>query len=228
MVSGASHTASVYLTLTISYDRYMAICRPFSRQRLTQNLQIILVLVISVFLSPTMVYLPPWFLDLYLSQNWIFLSGLAFTLRALFELFLPLIAISVLSVLVSIELRNSDAKWANSLSTMRRQESSTITKLLMTIVTVFILCHIPSVMYTILTAIFYFSHEREEYRYTLSDVLWDNLNILFGSFQMLNSSCNFIIYAARDKNFRAALKSLFVRRQSRNTSGQKAGTSATC
>ncbi len=203
----------------------MAICRPFSQECMGQRLQIVLVLAIAVSLSP--LFLPPWLQHLYLPMNWTTsLVGVAAILKALLEILLPFMAISALSLLVSRELKSADAKWASSPS-MQRRDSSAVTKLLMTIVTLFLLCHVLSVINTILTAFFYFSEEREEQ--DLLDMVWANLLTLSESFQMLNSSCNFVIYAARDRNFRTVLKSTLqsalVRRSSKNTAGQTEKTS---
>ncbi len=210
LVSGSSHTASVYLTLAISYNRYLAICRPFSRrQRLGERWQVALALAAATVLSP--LFLPDWFLLRYLPGDWALSLFLTASLaKALLQVLLPFSAIAVLTVLVLKELRSADAEWASSLSTRGRRETSAVTRLLLTVAALFLLCHVPSVMLYVLSVHLFFPRGGAEEAPDLSEAAW-LLNLLTASdfFAMLNSSCNFVVYAARDGRFRAALASAF-------------------
>ena len=228
-VAMITETATVYLTLLVTFNRYVSVCKLQAQPRnknykTSARLQVLGVIVFSCVYN-----LPRFFefeikpanaagkqvialddskLALNKFYNIIYTNCAYFIVMFLF----PLVVLLYLNRQLILALREMKQRRARLGNTESRSEED-ITRMLVTVVVVFFVCQAPGLVTQILgrtlsmdericpSAYFYYAR--------ISDMLI-----------VLNSSVNFIIYCFCNKRFRDNLRGLLCRGQTTNEFGQ--------
>lgn len=168
-------------------------CHPFAeRSCLTRvNGMVVISFAVAIVYTAYELLLPS-FIDLGLSTLY---AG------ALLHCLLPFVAITVFSLLVLRQIRLADQQWAKQ--RQRSHDPRKVTAILLLICLIFLACHLPFVVRNlcILAQVGGLSSQ---------DVLkpWIKWSGEVAHVTIvLNSACNFVIYATRDARFRDAITS---------------------
>ena len=218
-VASIALTASVYSTVFICFDRYIAICRPAllgccgGSEEATSWAMIVGIVMFSVIynfskffefrtftidgfgttISPT---------NLRLSKSYIFYYN--FVSNFIFMGALPMLMMIILNVLIIKEINKANKQRARL--TERHQSTATVTAMLMTIILVFLICH----------SIKFFINGYEVFTNGFKDIvrlpIWLDYLISISHWLLtLNSSVNMFIYLHKDPRFRAVFKRKVMR-----------------
>ena len=218
-----SVSASVFLTVAITMERYYAVCFPHTYQtRLAGKGHwcIIMSNILPVFFAAILFNMPKILqLTRIVSLAEIFPDTRSYIkVGIISQVFHPLVTTCVIPILMLSFLNLSILRGSRKKSQSRAMIRTDITmaKTMMTIVTVFIILNIPRMvlaLYEVSTIPDIVQcYERNCYYY-LSSRRWV-MDILVRYLVMLNSSINFIIYCFVGSNFRNTLKQVFIREES--------------
>ena len=208
-----SQTATIWLTVLVGVNRYIAVCKPYQAARLCTvrqaKIQLSVVVVFSVLYNVPRFfeyYVQPETVDnaTYFRPNLTTLGGNKLytviydnILYMLFMLILPLVSLTLLNILLIRELKKLNRKRAE-MQSARQQQDNNVTLVLIIVVLVFIVCQSPALVTKFMWSVlddtarecggpqFYFSK--------LSNLL-----------VITNSSVNFIVYFMFNTRFRQIL-----------------------
>lgn len=200
-----AHTASIYLTLLISIERYIAVCHPlkakaFCTKNQAKSTVLVLFLMSSIYNIPRFfeytliemaddsgIYYSLQFT--YLRKNDIFIEIYIHWLYFFIIFLIPLTGIISLNLMIYRKV-NALNRLRIKLTSMQIQEIN-LTPMLFCVVIVFFFCLLPSVIVNILEAFFVEFLKQNAWLVPLSNFL-----------VAVNSSVNFIIYVVLVEKFR--------------------------
>lgn len=218
-----AQTMTVWIVLLVTIDRYLAVCRPFSRHLRTRG-QVQVAVAAVVLLAA--VYNIPLFFEREIVYDLDECSGRV-TVRAtttslrysqvyyvlyktscylVFRAIGPLVLLLVLNILLVQALRNNRIRHqCHSSAAARSKHRENLTLMLVVVVSVFITCQLPDVVLRLAinqtVSIPRQAVERDFYRY---------VNAVTNVLLTLNSSVNFIIYCLVGKKFRRIFVKTFL------------------
>lgn len=204
-----THTATVWMTVLLAANRYIAICRPFQAQRcLTLSrakLQVIAVFAFSVIYNLPRIFqveikrdketgkISPSFTHIGPSS----MFGRVYTnyLYSIFMLVLPLILLIILNARLVYALRASNHRMRRNSVTHTEVQDDNITFIMVIIIVVFMVCQTPDRVFQIISTNLRSKHPLNHY-----------LQCFFNMLVVINSSSNFLIYYMFRKRFRKILR----------------------
>lgn len=210
-LASVSQTATIWVTVLVAVNRYIAVCKPYQAPRLCTvrqaKIQLATVLILAVL------YNVPKFAESYveydpvenclkprhteLGDSFIFMLIYDNILYMIFMMILPLLILSVLNIRLVKALKELSRKRAE-MQSARQQQDNNVTLVLIIVVLVFIICQTPALANKFMWSVldndaracggfqFYFSR--------LSNVL-----------VIINSAVNFVIYFFFNTRFRQVL-----------------------
>ncbi len=215
-------TTSIWLTVIVSVERCLAVCQPLLAHWIC-TAQKVNACVLLVFLVATLVNIPRFFErevvrgddnETFVSQDVIDLTRNKFyryvycTAVYFFFLFLiPMSVMTLFTVRLIKKIRRANIDWENftrrprrssmthkNLIALRKNES-TITRISLLIIIIFIMCGTPDLVIKTLVIIWDFR-----------DNIWIvSMTAVSNMLLVLNSACNFVIYCLVGRKFRTAL-----------------------
>ncbi|TMS34132.1 hypothetical protein L596_001775 [Steinernema carpocapsae] len=222
-ISHISQTGSVYITVTVTIERYLAVCYPRRNKRYCTShgsaLTILCVTCFAILFNCTkffeleVVRNPPcedgvnWqsylLLPSRLAQNPIYSQVYVLWLTNIVMVFLPFLTLLVLNSIIAYTIKKSLNKLSGESITGRnelKEKSREATMVLITIVFIFLLCNFWGFVLTLLEQVLdaeFLMVENKTF-YTFSR---EAINLL----AIVNSSINFVIYLIFGKDFRKEL-----------------------
>ncbi|TMS34133.1 hypothetical protein L596_001775 [Steinernema carpocapsae] len=219
-ISHISQTGSVYITVTVTIERYLAVCYPRRNKRYCTShgsaLTILCVTCFAILFNCTkffeleVVRNPPcedgvnWqsylLLPSRLAQNPIYSQVYVLWLTNIVMVFLPFLTLLVLNSIIAYTIKKSLNKLSGESITGRnelKEKSREATMVLITIVFIFLLCNFWGFVLTLLEQVLdaeFLMVENKTF-YTFSR---EAINLL----AIVNSSINFVIYLIFGKDFR--------------------------
>lgn len=207
-------TASVYLTLTVTLERYVAVCHPLRARALcTYGRARIYVIVIIVF---SVCYNVPRFLEVDLKKHvddefdfgycitatdlradYTYINIYIHWLYLVFVYFIPFSGLMFFNAMIYQQVRKANRE-RQRLSRTEKREIGLAT-MLFCVVIVFLCCNILALLINIIEA---FSQE-----------IYDRLVKTSNLFVTINSSVNFIIYVTFGEKFKRIFLLLFCKRR---------------
>ena len=215
-------TTSIWLTVIISIERYLAVCQPLLAHRIC-TVHKVNACVLLVFLIATSVNIPRFFERKVVKDNdnvtyvskdvvnitnnsiyrYIYCSAVYF----LFLFLVPMTVMSLFTAKLIMKIRRANMDWEiftrrprrssmthKNLIALRKNES-TITRISLLIIIIFIMCGTPDLVVKTLVTIWNFRH----------NVWLVSLTAVSNMLLVLNSACNFVIYCLVGRKFRSAL-----------------------
>lgn len=230
ILSYVLHTVSVWITVTLSIFRYIAIRFPFHQKRycsmkrtkITVTVVILLCMCISIPNALSYEFLVvkhngETLRLLHFNDHTIFgtkLMAISFWIMAIMVNFLPSLLLSVFSLLLIKTMKSSNKRRHELCNTVYRISNNTgrshqshsridkgteTTKLILTIVVLFVLTTLPQGILNLTAGI--------------SKTIFDGLIVHFGSLMdiltLVNSAVNFIIYCTMSMTFRTTFSQVF-------------------
>ncbi|ELT93072.1 hypothetical protein CAPTEDRAFT_225752 [Capitella teleta] len=214
-IAMTAQTATVWVTVLVGFNRFIAVCKPYKAPRLcTVNQakkQLAAVVICSIlfnlvrFFSSKVVitdYTPdgmatwaPAYTKL--GSNPIFLTFYSNVCYTIFLMILPLLILTVLNICLIRTLKELKRK-RQEMQSLRQQQDNNVTFVLIIVVVVFIVCQVPALVTQILWSVLP-DEERDcgGFQFYFSKV--SNMLVL------LNSSVNFCIYFLFNTRFRQIL-----------------------
>lgn len=210
----SAQTASVYLTLTVTLERYVAVCHPLRARALcTYGRARIYVVVIIIF---SICYNVPRFFEVDLSEYEDREFGFVYCITAsemradtnyiniyihwlylIFIYFIPFLSITFFNSMIYRQVRKANRE-RQRLSRTEKREIGLAT-MLFCVVIVFICCNILALLINIIEA--------------FSGKIYDRLVKTSNLFVTINSSVNFIIYVIFGEKFKRIFLLLFCKRR---------------
>ncbi|KAK6637117.1 hypothetical protein RUM43_010791 [Polyplax serrata] len=206
-----AQTVTVYLTLTVTLERFVAVCHPLQARSLcTYGRARLYVILIIVFAT---LYNLPRFLEasreehfeeefnttVYLirasplRQNELYISIYVYWLYLLFIYFLPFTFLAVLNAAIYRQVRRANLERAR-LSRLQKKEIGLATMLLCVVI-VFFFCNILALVNNLLEAFY--------------GVIYDQLVKTSNLLVTINSSVNFVVYVTFGEKFKRLFLKLF-------------------
>lgn len=210
-----AQTASVYLTLTVTLERYVAVCHPLRARALcTYGRARLYVIVIVIF---ALLYNIPRFLEVRIREiygdaefstifciaasdlraNPIYVKVYIHWLYLVFIYLLPFTSITFFNTMIYSQVRKANRE-RQRLSRTEKREIGLAT-MLFCVVIVFLLCNVLALVNNIL----------ESFYDQISDILVKTSNLLV----TINSSVNFLIYVIFGEKFKRIFLILFCKRR---------------
>lgn len=210
----SAQTASVYLTLTVTLERYVAVCHPLRARALcTYGRARIYVVVIIIF---SICYNIPRFFEVDLSEYDDSEFGFVYCITAsdlraderyiniyihwlylIFIYFIPFLSITYFNSMIYRQVRKANRE-RQRLSRTEKREIGLAT-MLFCVVIVFLCCNVLALLINIIEA--------------FSGKIYDRLVKTSNLFVTINSSVNFIIYVTFGEKFKRIFLLLFCKRR---------------
>ena len=211
--------ASIWLTVMLAVERYIAVCRPFLATKLCTvaraRIFIVIIFVLAVLIR--IVYFWQYTVTFYEHQNatWHFLDRLPFADHGFWHVYavlvdvllasvIPFIVLLVTNVLLIRAVRKStrylqsnQLTGAKSTSGAQREELQ-ITVMLISVIVVFFLCQSPYIIYVAINSV--------RPQNTATFAVFKSVAMLLLT---LKSAVNFILYCWFSERFRVTLKRTF-------------------
>jgi len=200
---------SIYMTVAISWERYLGICHPHSRFSRRSSL---------VFILPVVLISFAYTFPIFLRRKFSFANGKlvieyqrpeyfdddAYNVWAsmIFLTILPLVALLFLNVSIIAAVRKS----RNLQRTQNRIEGNS-SNILFCIVLIFLILHLPRVLYFSLYMYMYILYDYGSSLELLNYLEW--LSQITRLALLMNSSINFVIYSLVGSNFRTEVFEAF-------------------
>ncbi|XP_054271095.1 FMRFamide receptor [Macrosteles quadrilineatus] len=206
-----AQTVSVYLTLTVTLERFVAVCHPLQARSLCTygraKLYVVLIIIFSTLynlsrfweISVVEVYHPYTNTTVYMTQpselrkNNIYISVYIHWLYMVFIYFLPFSCLAVLNGAIYRQVRRANQE-RQRLSRLQKKEIGLATMLLCVVV-VFVVCNILPLVNNVL----------ENFYGIIVDQLTKTSNLLV----TFNSSINFVIYVIFGEKFKRLFLKMF-------------------
>ncbi|XP_059480856.1 FMRFamide receptor [Neocloeon triangulifer] len=206
-----AQTGSVYLTLTVTLERYVAVCHPLRARSLCTygraRIYVVLIIVFSVLYNLPRFFevervtgtLPPYNTTIYMVSasalrndplyitiyvNWTYL---------LVMYFVPFLALAIFNCAIYMQVRKANAE-RQRLSRLQKKEIGLAT-MLMCVVVVFFMCNILPLVNNVLEAFY--------------GILQDELIATSNLLVAINSSVNFVIYVIFGDKFKRLFFKIF-------------------
>lgn len=210
-IAVTAHTVSVYLTLTVTLERFVAVCHPLrARSLCTYGRARIYVIVIVIF---SLIYNLPRFWEVSLDssihpvynitvycvrptslrENSIYITVYIHWMFLVFHYFLPFTSLAILNACIYKQVRRANAE-RQRLSRLQRREIGLATMLLC-VVMVFFLCNVLSLVLNLLEASY--------------NIIYQSLVKTSNLLVTINSSVNFVIYVIFGEKFKRLFLKLF-------------------
>ncbi|KAK6166919.1 hypothetical protein SNE40_023520 [Patella caerulea] len=154
--------------------------------------------------------MPKWILQPVYLKNKQFFDSYNFIARPIIFRLLPVSLVLILYVAIILQMRRR-TKWLNDVTSStdnsnNETELRSLTKMLMTIVSIFIMCVLPSAINTL----FMLADDRYRYQGLFQDE-YRAFTSLGTVGDIINSSVNFFVYVAQNKKFSVVLSKMFCR-----------------
>ena len=216
-LASVTQMTGVWLVVLVTLDRYLAICHPFHRSHswMNQHARKVAVLIPIIallyntprFLEQCVIYGPDLCND-NLRRAWSIKTALRnddkyiFVYKTLmffvFRMIIPLLSLTILNIKLMLTLKEA-SRDRRRLTTSQPDSRDSFTLILVSIVSVFILCQVPDFIVRAGMSIKTYFGGTYDYTY------WNTVtNMLL----CLNSSVNVVIYCLTGKRFRSSLVDL--------------------
>ena len=224
-LASIAQTLTVWLVVLITVDRYMALCRPFASFRITSKRRAFQA-VICITTAAVLFNIPRFFdqeVQLHdhpglnislplavatpLRKDATYFIVYHTVLHFLFRLIIPLVIVSLLNVCLIFVLRQAHKDrqlLAGNRTAEKRNKSDSYTKLLVAMVTVFIICEMPDFVVRVAITVRHITNANYTVHYfsTITNLLLT-----------VNSAINCLIYSLAGRRFRKALCTLTCARR---------------
>ncbi len=227
IVSQTSLACSVFATVAIALERYLVIKDPF-RVESKRGKMVPIMIFVSVLLS-ILITVPLCFEAEIVKNERIknhyrlvadpqFYSLFYHVIHPIVTTFIPLILITILSVLIIINIRKAEIERQNMSNSHSTQHSiknvRRVTLTLFAVIAVFLACHSFRIVYLISVTSDYIDQDGildfEDVQEAMADSVQEPVMVWL---LVLNSSCNVVLYTWRDPKFRRRLINMLCLRQ---------------
>ncbi|KAI0221975.1 FMRFamide receptor [Lamellibrachia satsuma] len=244
-LSRTAHAASIWVTVLIAVNRYIAVCIPYKASRLCtvlkakKQLAVVLLLAVLYNIPAFTKYRVAYTADngtTYptVARNWKFASEklygtfsiLFFISHLIFLLALPILILAVLTIRLIKALKAFRRK-RMEIQSLRQQQDNSVTLVLIIVVIVFIICQVPALVNHVILVM-------APIEAISCGHFFSYLEHIANMLIILNSAVNFVIYALFNKRFRYVLTQTVCRwcvltddRQNCKSTDRSPGTAVT-
>ncbi|KAK2154492.1 hypothetical protein LSH36_267g00008 [Paralvinella palmiformis] len=216
-----AQTATIWLTVSFTVERYIAVCHPLKAARMCTISRAKFV-IIGVSVGSSLYNVPRWFdytpkrtfhpefnetILTYerteFSQNPLYLTGYFSCLYVPFMFIIPFLVLFILNAFLILAVRRSKRNREINMN-VRQSRENNITIMLVTVVIVFMICQLPALVYNLAFSI--------DINMVGSDPGYHILSEIRNFMVNLNSAVNFILYCALGQKFRRIFLHTFCRR----------------
>jgi hypothetical protein len=216
-----AQTATIWLTVSFTVERYIAVCHPLKAASMCTISRAKFV-ILGVSVGSTLYNIPRWFdyrpkhkfhpefnrtILTYertaFSQNPMYLTGYFSCLYVPFMFIIPFLVLFILNTFLILAVRQSQRNREINMNVRQFRENN-ITIMLVTVVIVFMFCQMPALVYNLAFSIDINMVGASPGYHILSEIRNFMVN--------LNSAVNFILYCALGQKFRRIFLHTFCRR----------------
>ncbi|KAK3098860.1 hypothetical protein FSP39_023800 [Pinctada imbricata] len=205
-----AHMATLWLTVSFTVERYIAVCHPLKAARMCTIARARIV-IICVSVVSFMYNLTRWFeyeihqtysnitnstivrpRKTYLSKSEIYREVYFFWLYLFIMFFIPLTSLAILNSFLILAVKKSQQQRKDM--NVRQSRENNVTIMLVSVVIVFMICQVPALIYNTAWAI--------DNKIVTTRYEWEVLSTVRNFMVTLNSCVNFILYCAFGQKFR--------------------------
>ncbi len=215
-----AQTATIWLTVSFTVERYIAVCHPLKAARMC-TIRRAKIVILGMSLGSGLYNVPRWFeyrpvefLDPGLNQTIMIVNPTEFVQNPWYTqiyfswlyvpimCIIPLTTLSVLNTFLVLAVRRSQKQRKDM--NVRQCRENNVTIMLASVVVVFILCQVPALVYNLAYAINREYVEERSFGYRV-------LSIIRNFLVTFNSAINFILYCALGQKFRRIFLQTFCK-----------------